>query len=48
MRNGGFGQIMEEGDSPGFFKILRREDLSSQLIVSFSHSISEFSFLLRL
>lgn len=38
VRNGGFGQIMEEGDSPGFFKILRREDLSSQLIVSFSTS----------
>ncbi|KAJ0238554.1 B3 domain-containing protein [Hirschfeldia incana] len=32
VRNSGFGQIMEEGDSPGFFKILRREDLSSEII----------------
>ncbi|CAN7037955.1 hypothetical protein BRARA_B00746 [Brassica rapa] len=39
VRNGGFGQIMEEGDSPGFFKILRREDLSSQLIRMIPHDI---------
>lgn len=48
VRNSGSGQIMEEGDSPGFFKILRSEDLSSEIIVSFSHFISEFSFLLGL
>ncbi|CAH2072477.1 unnamed protein product [Thlaspi arvense] len=33
-RNSGFGQIMEEGDNPGFFKILRREDLSSEIMVT--------------
>ncbi|XP_019084284.1 PREDICTED: B3 domain-containing protein At5g18000-like [Camelina sativa] len=33
VRNRVFGQVMEEGDNPAFFKILRREDLSSEIMV---------------
>jgi len=29
-----FGQIMEERDNPAFFKILRREDHSTEMMVS--------------
>ncbi|KAF8048656.1 hypothetical protein N665_2444s0001, partial [Sinapis alba] len=45
-----FGMIMEECDNPGFFKVLRKEDLSSQTMreipQDFLKSISakEFSF----
>ncbi|CAH8320143.1 unnamed protein product [Eruca vesicaria subsp. sativa] len=52
VRNSGYGQIMEEGDSPGFFKILRKEDLSSELIRMIPHdfvkSISDASFKMAL
>lgn len=42
VRNGVFGQVMEERDNPAFFKILRREDFSSEMMVSLiiSHTSS--------
>ncbi|ESQ41806.1 hypothetical protein EUTSA_v10014143mg [Eutrema salsugineum] len=49
-KNSCFGQIIEEGDNPGFFKVLRKEDLSTEIMRAIPHdfirSISnkEFSF----
>lgn len=42
VKNRVFGQVMEEGDKPAFFKILRRGDLSSEIMVSLliSHTSS--------
>lgn len=45
VKNRVFGQVMEEGDKPAFFKILRRRDLSSEIMVSlliFSYFITSF------
>lgn len=45
VKSNGFGQIVEEGDNAGFFKILRNEDLSSEIVVSlliFPWPITEF------
>ncbi|KFK26025.1 hypothetical protein AALP_AA8G193800 [Arabis alpina] len=39
VKNSGFGQIMEDGDNPGFFKILRREDLSSGIMRMIPHDL---------
>ncbi|KAL1195527.1 B3 domain-containing protein [Cardamine amara subsp. amara] len=56
VRNRAFGQIMDEGDNPGFFKILRREDLSSEfmrmipypLIRSIPDKSSSFKMVLKM
>lgn len=45
VKNKYFGQIVEEGDNAGFFKILRKEDLSSEIVVTlfiFPYLINEF------
>ncbi|KAG7555649.1 B3 DNA binding domain [Arabidopsis suecica] len=56
VRNRVFGQVMEERDNPAFFKILRREDFSSEmmrmiphhLIRSISDKSSSFKMVLKL
>lgn len=42
--NVAFGQIKDEGDNPGFFKILRREDLSSEITVTLNFPIPHHRF----
>lgn len=45
VKNSSFGHIVEEEDHPGFFKILRKGDLSTEIMVTlltFQYLITDF------